>query len=101
MQATNAKTDDAIGAAKVRKSTRVIRNETQWMAIFEAQRASGLTAEKFCIAHKISRSGYWKWNKLLCEKKKASAIKGVAPSHRGSSRPAKSSQVRSAQLLPQ
>lgn len=79
MLATDAKAIAQNRTAIPRKATKVRRDQNQWIAIFEAQRASGLSVEAFCSANNISRSAYWKWSKQLGATKKAVADKTSAP----------------------
>lgn len=79
MPATDAKFIAPNQKALPRKTAKVRRNQNQWIAIFEAQRASGLSVDAFCSANNISRSAYWKWSKQLGATKKAVAAKTSAP----------------------
>ena len=62
-----------------RKAAKVKRTQKQWMAIFEAQRTSGMTAEGFCKANHISRSAYWKWRKQFGTSNSAATATAIAP----------------------
>lgn len=61
------------------KPAKVMRDQKQWMAIFDVPRASGLSNEGFCSAHNIARSAYWKWSKRLGATKSATAPKAIEP----------------------
>jgi hypothetical protein len=80
MQTTNEKLDETSGTLKLGKSRKVIRDQKQWLAIFEAHRASGLTVEQFCRTNQISRSGFWKWSKQLGAPKAVHVDKAIEPS---------------------
>ena len=58
---------------------KVRHDQKQWVAIFEAQRKSGLSVEGFCSANHIARSAYWKWSKRLGATKSTAAGKIVEP----------------------
>lgn len=79
MSATDAKLNEGSGTDNLRRPVKVMRTEQQWIAIFEAQRASGLSADKFCRANGIARSAYWKWRKRLGATNGAAVTQAAGP----------------------
>lgn len=58
--------ESTTGAAVSRRTgTRVYRSEAAWRAIFEQQRASGMTIDAFCHSQGIGRSTFDRWQSML------------------------------------
>jgi hypothetical protein len=79
MPAPNEKSNEQNQTTSSRKSPKVRRDRSQWIAIIEAQRASGLSIEAFCIANDISRSGFWRWSKELGGTEGTGAVNPIEP----------------------